>query len=462
MSYRILLADDDSALRRILDFKLTQAGYLVTAVEDGMLALATLRDADFDLLLTDMKMPRLNGIELLREAKHLNPHLQVILMTAFATVPQAVEAVKAGAFDYLTKPFEDEQLKLTIGRAIRIIQLEVENQALKQQLIERGEPKKMLGISQKFQEMSDLIERVAPTQATVLITGESGTGKEFVARTIHQKSLRNNHSFIAVNCAAIPRELIESELFGHVKGAFTGAVRDRKGKFELADGSTLFLDEISELGIDLQAKLLRVLQEHVFEPVGSEASTEVDVRLLAASNVNLREYVRKGQFREDLYYRLNVIPIHVPPLRERIDDIELLVRYFVSSNAFGVDIGVDSVLMETLKSFHWPGNIRELQNLMERLVILRRSNLLTTDDLPPEFVAQLAAQKTDMMPDVAENVVSFYESEKKMILEALSRFGWNRTRAAKYLRIPRHVLIYKMKKFGLQENSSTMAIRNDN
>lgn len=462
MSYRILLADDDSALRRILDFKLTQAGYLVTAVEDGVLALATLRDADFDLLLTDMKMPRLNGIELLREAKRLKPHLQVILMTAFATVPQAVEAVKAGAFDYLTKPFEDDQLVLTIERALRFVQLESENQTLKQQLSERGEPKKMLGISPKFLEMNDLIERVAPTNATVLITGESGTGKEFVARTIHQKSLRSSHSFIAVNCAAIPRELIESELFGHVKGAFTGAVRDRKGKFELADGSTLFLDEISELGIDLQAKLLRVLQEHVFEPVGSEASTEVDVRLLAASNVNLREYVRKGQFREDLYYRLNVIPIHVAPLRERIDDIELLVRYFVSSNAFGVDIGVDSVLMETLKSFQWPGNIRELQNLMERLVILRKSNLLTTDDLPPEFVAQLAAQRSVPVQDLAENVVSFYDSERKMIIEALNRFGWNRTRAAKFLGIPRHILIYKIKKFGLQEGPSTMAIRDDN
>lgn len=450
MTRRILLADDDGALRRVLHFKLTQAGYAVTAVEDGVAALARLQESEYEVLITDIKMPRMTGLELLHESRQRRPRMKVILMTAFATVPQAVEAVKAGAFDYLTKPFEDDHLKITIERAMRFVELEVENVALKKRLGEQSVFKKMLGVSDRFREMCIIIDKVAPTDTSVLITGESGTGKELVARTIHEKSLRGGQDFVAVNCAAIPGELIESELFGHVKGAFSGAVRDRRGRFELAEGGTLFLDEVSELGLDLQAKLLRALQERIVEPVGSESSISIDVRLLAASNVDLVERVKSGRFREDLYYRLNVIPLRVPPLRERAEDIEILARHFVDSNAFGVDISIDPVLMELLKTFHWPGNVRELQNLIERLVVLRKSNHLSDKDLPSEFISQMSSVVESQSNLVADSEVSFYESEKKIILEALNRFGWNRTRAARYLQIPRHILIYKLKKFGLQ------------
>ncbi len=448
MGMRILLADDDAALRKVIQFKLKQRGYEVTATADGEEALSVLRHGRFDLILTDMRMPKLSGLELLKQARKIQPDIEVILMTAYAAVSQAVEAVKLGAFDYLTKPFDDDQLFMTIEKAVKFKRLENENKLLKEQLSLVGPAKPMVGVSPSFKQLLVLIEKVAPTDATILITGESGTGKELVARTLHRQSNRSEREFVAVNCAAIPRELLEAELFGHVKGAFTGAVKEKKGKFELADGGTLFLDEISELNIELQAKLLRAIQERVIEPVGSEQRIEIDVRLLAATNVNLRERVASGGFREDLFYRLNVIPLLVPPLRERREDIGPLVKTFLERFAPGIAINVPANLMKLLKEHSWPGNIRELENLMERMTILRKSDELTIDDLPADFGINEKKAFSFRSNGPAEHV-SFYENEKQLITGALEKFAWNRTRAAAYLRVPRHILIYRMKKFGI-------------
>jgi two-component system NtrC family response regulator len=452
---RILLADDDAALRKVVQFKLKQRGYQVTATADGDEALAALSEGRYELLLSDMRMPRLNGIELLKQARKIQPDIEVILMTAYAAVSQAVEAVKLGAFDYLTKPFDDDQLFVTIEKAVKYKKLETENKLLKEQLTSFGRSRQqMVGVSTAFKQLLELINKVAPTDATILITGESGTGKELVARTIHRQSTRAGHEFIAVNCAAIPRELLESELFGHVRGAFTGAVKDKIGKFEQADGGTLLLDEISELGIELQAKLLRAIQERVIEPVGSERRTEIDIRMLAATNVNLHERVAAGKFREDLFYRLNVIPIQVPPLRERGEDIPLLIRTFLEKFAPGTPISVAGSLMKMLRQHAWPGNIRELENLIERMTILRESDELTSDDLPADF----SKTSTPVMPQtdiVAEDEhVTFYEAEKRLIVGALDKFGWNRTKAAAYLNVPRHIMIYRMKKFGIHHDET--------
>lgn len=451
---RILLADDDAALRRVLQFKLERRGFEVTAVEDGEQALNALRTRQFELLLTDMKMPKLSGLQLLERSKKLQPDLEVILITAYATVPQAVEAVKLGAFDYLTKPFDDELLFVTIDKAVRFKRLQSENKQLKEQLRDSSS-RQLTGISAPYRELLNLIDKIAPSDATVLITGESGTGKELVARTIHRKSLRSDGEFIAVNCAAIPRELLESELFGHVKGSFTGAVRDKRGRFELARGGTLLLDEIGDLPFDLQAKLLRALQERVIEPVGAEQPIETDVRLLAATNVNLKDRVATGAFREDLFYRLSVIPLRVSSLRERVDDIEVLARTFVDKFARGHAMVIDPVLLETLKNHSWPGNVRELENLIERLVVLRKSDVLTVDDLPSEFYTTERLSVPDVNDIASEG--SFFAAEKKLIVDALNRFGWNRTQAAKFLKIPRHILIYRMKKFGLSDTHHATA-----
>jgi two-component system NtrC family response regulator len=451
MRVKILLADDDAALRRVIQFKLKQMGYDVTVAADGEEALAILKNNRFDLLLTDMRMPKLNGIELLERAKQVQPELEVILITAYATISQAVQAVKLGAFDYLTKPFEDEQLYVAIDKALRFRKLEDENKQLKGKLAGKEYLKRIVGVSRPFKELMETVEKIAPTDATVLLSGESGTGKEVIARTIHYKSLRSDRDFIAVNCAAIPKELIESELFGHVKGAFTGAVRDKKGKFELADGGTLFLDEISELGIELQAKLLRVIQEREIEPVGSEKKTAIDVRIIAATNINLKERVSTGKFREDLYYRLNVIPLHVPSLRERREDIPVLVKEFLHKFGRGQKIEIDAELMEALENYDWPGNIRELENLIERMVILRKKDKLTLADLPDDFATERAVGPAETTPVALDNL-TFHEAEKKLIVDALNKSSWNKSKAAKRLNIPRHVLIYRMKKYGIFYN----------
>lgn len=452
MAASILLADDDAALRRVVQFKLKQRGFDTTAVEDGRQALSVLKKSRYDLLLSDMRMPGINGLELLEQARKIQPDLEVILITAYAEISQAVTAVKLGAFDYLTKPFEDEQLFVAIEKALKFKKLEDENKFLKEQLRSKDFVSQIVGISRPFRELMQVIDKIAPTDATVLITGESGTGKELVAKAIHYKSLRSGNSFVAVNCAAIPRDLLESELFGHVRGAFTGAVKDKKGKFQLAAGGTLLLDEISELNIELQAKLLRAIQERVIEPVGSEKKIEIDVRLIAATNLNLKERVRDGGFREDLFYRLNVIPIHVPALRERRADIPILTKEFLQKFGHGQKIKIDPGLSAVLKNYHWPGNIRELENLIERMVILRKSDLLTPDDLPDDFENPEQPSGDEVEGDEPERL-TFHQAEKKLIVDALDKFAWNKSRAAKYLSVPRHVLIYRMKKYDISQSN---------
>ena len=448
MAIKILIADDDPSLRRVIQFKLKQKGFDVTAVEDGLLAYETLKSARFDLLLSDMKMPGLDGIELLEKSKEIQSDLEIILITAHATIGEAVEAVKLGAFDYLTKPFEDGQLFAAIEKALKFKKLEDENKSLREQLDGKRFLKNVVGISKPFKDVLALIDKVAPTEATVLLTGESGTGKEVMARAIHLRSQRADKPFVPVNCAAIPRELLESELFGHVKGAFTGAIKDRKGKFELANGGTLLLDEISELSIELQAKLLRVIQERIVEPVGAEITREIDIRLIAASNIDLKMRVAQGKFREDLYYRLNIIPIEIPALRDRVDDIPVLIREFLNRFSPDQKIDLDERLLTMLAGYTWPGNIRELENLIERLVILRKSNLLTPADLPPEF-GKPRHSIPELKPQGFDGNLTFHEAQKKIIIEALDKHAWNRSRAARHLDIPRHVLIYRMKKYGL-------------
>ncbi len=449
---KVLLADDDKSLRRVLQFKLEKQGYAVTAVADGAEALEQIRADRWDLLLSDIKMPRVDGIELLEQARALQPDLKIILITAHATVSQAVKAVKLGAFDYITKPFDDDQLFVTVEKALAFKRLESENRQLREQLRQQDRTPEPIGISPAFQEMMRLVDRIAPTDATVLLTGASGTGKELVARTIHFRSQRREATFVAVNCAAIPRELIESELFGHVKGAFTGAVRDKKGKFELADGGTILLDEVGELAIDLQAKLLRVLQEQMVEPVGSEEHREINVRIIAATNVDLARRVAEQRFREDLYYRLNVIPVRVPGLKERPDDIAVLAKQFLRDHAPDADISLSPELLARLTDHDWPGNVRELENLVERMVILRQSDRLTASDLPDDFAARGNGESDTAAAALPEHE-TYHEAERRLVLQALEKCDWNRSKAARYLSIPRHVLIYRMKKYDIVQPS---------
>ncbi|MCK5124638.1 MAG: sigma-54-dependent Fis family transcriptional regulator [candidate division Zixibacteria bacterium] len=451
---KILLADDDRSLRRVLQFKLEQNGYQVTAVKDGASALDALRTNKFDLLLSDIKMPGMDGLELLERAKSQQPGLKVILITAYAAVNQAVQAVKLGAFDYITKPFEDEELLMTIEKALEFKKLESENIKLRKKLQQESKAPKLIGVSQAFKKMLSIIDKIAETDATVLITGESGTGKELVAKTLHYKSGRSTADFIAINCAAIPKDLLESELFGHIRGSFTGAVKDKNGKFELANGGTLFLDEVGEMAGDLQAKLLRALQERVIEPIGAERPVEVDLRIIAATNANLQERVLDGSFREDLFYRLNVIPVRIPSLLERKEDIPLLVQEFIRKSSPKIEIIVSPKLMDKLLKYSWPGNVRELENLVERMIVLRRGKTLTPKDLPEDFGTFDPRRDMAVQKDVPEHV-TFREAEVSLVRDALERCGWNRTKAAKYLNVPRHVLIYRMKKHSIEEPESS-------
>jgi DNA-binding NtrC family response regulator len=451
VAFRILVADDDESLRRVIEFRLRQEGHEVKTVPDGARALELLKSERFDLLLSDMKMPGLDGLELLTLALELDREIKVILITAYATVQQAVEAVKLGAFDYITKPFEQEELSLTIQKALQFKRLETENLELRSRLDGVDYFKGIIGASAAIKEVLNLVSKVAPTDATVLVTGESGTGKELIARAIHKKSSRSTSEFVPVNCAAIPKELVESELFGHVKGAFSGAIRDKKGKFQIADGGTVFLDEIGELGLGLQAKILRALQERVIEPVGSEKPVPVDVRIVAATNTDLKRKVAEGTFREDLFYRLNVIPISIPPLRERKEDIPLFLRHFVEKFAPEQNIGFSPELVERLTSYHWPGNVRELENLVERMIVMRRSPLLDENDLPDDFGSSMLRKDSSE----AQEPTSLHEAEKELILRALERSRWNKSEAARILKVPRHVLLYRMKTYGIAKRSET-------
>ncbi len=445
MASRILIIDDDESLRKVIGYMLEEAGYDVERAASAEEGLRKVTERRPDLVLSDIKMPKRDGIELLSDIKRADPTIPVVMLTAFASVETAVEAMKRGASDYLTKPIARDDLTVTVAKALKLQRLEEENASLRSNLSERFRFENIIGLSPSMTAMFDILKKIAPTDATVLVTGESGTGKELIAKAIHYHSPRHEHRLVAINCAAIPSDLLESELFGHVRGAFTGAIRNKVGKFEQAHGGTLFLDEIGSMPVHLQAKLLRALQEREIERVGDERTIEVDVRVIAATNRSLPALVAAGEFREDLFYRLNVVPVTVPPLRERRGDIPLLVQYFVDRFAGEARVTVTRAAMEALARHRWPGNVRELENFCERAVLMR-----THDTIDEESVtAQLST-----LSHGAPGGPSLRDIERAAVVDALRASGWNRSRAARRLGVPRHILLYRIKKFGIVEEAS--------
>jgi two-component system NtrC family response regulator len=450
MKPTILIIDDDTSLRRVLEYNLQEAGYSVGTAASGEEGLQLFDEVSPALVITDMKMPGMDGMHVLKAIKERAPETLVIMITAFGTVDIAVEAMKAGAYDYITKPFNRDELRLTVAKALQFSGLTVENRKLRGELADRRDFRTAIGASQQMEKVFGIIRKVADTEASVLITGESGTGKELVARSLHSQSGRKNGPFVAINCAAIPRDLLESELFGHVKGAFTGAVKDKTGKFALADGGTIFLDEVGELPLELQPKLLRALQERTIETVGGTKELKLDVRVVAATNLDIEKAITEGIFREDLYYRLAVIPIHLPPLRQRRDDIPLLLRHFCAKHGAG-DVTFDKQSLSILTGYAWPGNVRELENLVERLLIMRNGDTIITDDLPDKVrnstIAPGTATRSGNVINLPDEGYSLEQLEREVVVQALERNGWNQTAAARFLRIPRHTLIYRMEKY---------------
>ena len=439
----------------MLEGILGRAGFEVTAAADGPSALERLEAEPFELLLTDQRMPGIDGLELLERVRKLQPKLPVVLMTAHGTVSTAVEAMKRGAADYLTKPFDRDELLLVVDKAIRQRRLEDEVVSLRGVLKDRYRLDNIIGAAPAMQEVFSLIERVSYTDAPVLITGESGTGKELVARAIHERSSRSAGPFVALNCAAVPENLLESEFFGHEKGAFTGAVRTHAGRFEQASGGTLLLDEVGAMRVDLQAKLLRAIQEREVQRLGSTTTRKVDVRILAAAGEDLEQAIRERTFREDLYYRLNVVPIRLPALRERVEDIPLLVQHFIDAAASKLGREPSTVapeVMERLQLYAWPGNVRELENCIERMLVLSRGSRLTVEDLPPTVRQEPGDSNvgTDGFELPAAGV-RLPELERHLILQALKRSRGSLGPASRLLGISYKTLQYRIRKHGLRE-----------
>ena len=445
MKGHILLIEDDETFRSFLQTILEDDGHEVQAAEDGLKALSLLRRADFDLVISDLKLPGKSGLELFRETREDPSPPQFIFLTAFGRVNEAVAAMKEGAVDFLTKPLGDpDTLLALVARTIEAQGRARDYLSLKESEAAGLPPEELIFAGQSIKKVQKLMHDVANTTANVLIYGESGTGKELVARTIHLLSPRSKACFVPLNCAAVPEHLLESELFGHEKGAFTGAVQARQGKFELARGGTIFLDEIGEMPLALQAKLLRVLQERVFERVGGSQEIKADVRIIAATNRNLQEEVRERRFREDLFYRLNVFPLQLPPLRERIDALNLLADYFFNrfSRQIGKKLkGIQPDALAAMKVHHWPGNIRELQNVMERAVILAQ-DFVRCGHLPEEILCASSPDSREMMKS----------AEREMIIKALNKHGGSRRLTAAELGVSRRTLQYKLKKFGLVDD----------
>lgn len=444
----VLLVDDDANFQKVLAFNLSALGAEVITASNGREGLERFAENSFDLVLTDVKMPEMDGLAFLKNIRGLNSEIPVIMITAHGDVEIAVEAMIAGANDFITKPFEREALQERIARALRIKRLEQENRALREQLTDRYSFENIIGSSPAMRQLFDLMGRVAQRDTTVLIVGESGVGKELVAKALHHTGPRAPKPFVPVNCAAIAPTLLESELFGHVKGAFTGADSAREGRFQAASGGTLFLDEIGDMPVELQSKMLRVLQERSVEPVGSDKSYPTDVRIIAGTNQNLERRVQEKEFREDLYYRLNVVQLHVPPLRDRLEDVPLLVKHFL--DRFGEPkLKVQADAMQKLALHHWPGNVRELENAIERSLALRKQeDCITVDDITLSSLPGLDSQEA--MLQMPEEGLSLDEVEKTLIERSLRRTGNNQTRAAKILGVTRQQLIYRIQKHGIQ------------
>lgn len=446
---KILLIEDEDLSRDSLTRLLKMTGYAVKGAASGKMALTHLSHEQFDIIITDLFLPDINGIDILKQAKELSPHTEVILITGHASAETAVRAMKEGAFDYITKPLNFDELSIIISKAMEKRQLLSENSYLRQQLHNKYTFDNIIGSSPPMQKLFDRMKRIATTDSTVLVLGESGTGKELVARAIHFSSTRKNKPFVPVNCAAIPENLLESELFGHVKGAFTGAIRDKVGKFEAANQGTIFLDEIGTMPMHLQTKLLRVLQEQEVERVGSTKTVPLDVRVISATNLNLEEEVRKGTFREDLYYRLNVIPVHLPPLRERSADILPLVKHFLERNCVEMKrapMSITNEAMQYLENYPWPGNVRELENMVERIVALTDGTRITANDIPSSVRNHALTKVTEQGVDLVRTV---NELERKMICEALVLAHGVKAKAAAMLNLNRTTLVEKMRRLGI-------------
>ena len=442
---RILIVDDEKNYLVVLQALLADNGYEMLTAQNGPQALALAAEEEPDLVITDMRMPQMSGLDLIQRLKARFNEMPIIVMTAYGTVENAVEAMKSGATDYITKPFENTELLLTVQKALKMRRLLFQNRLLKEELKGYGE---IIGDSKAMRQVYGLIDKVAATRATVLLTGESGTGKELIARAIHARSPRAEEPFVAVNCMALTETLLESELFGHEKGSFTGATSRRKGRFEMAHGGTLFLDEVGEMSPSLQVKLLRVLQERTFERVGGNQPLSVDVRIVAATNRDLTQAVEAGEFREDLFYRLNVVRIDVPPLSQRREDLPVLVAHFVKK--YAAEVGrpapqVDKQAMELIYSHSWPGNVRELENAIERAVILA-GDIITPGDLPLEIRPDQAAAATELPRDLSLND-ALEDLERRMIVRALNEAGGVASHAAEALGLTKSNLAYKLKKY---------------
>jgi DNA-binding NtrC family response regulator len=451
-SASILVIDDVLAVRQSLQEILGAEGYEVETAPDGESGLQRVKDQPFDLVLTDLALPGLGGMDILKYLVRHQPECSCIIITGYGTIQNSVAAMRLGAYDYLCKPVDPQELRLVVARALEHRRLRRENLQLKKQLHKRYGFANIVGNSEAIIQVFELIKKVADTDSTVLILGESGTGKELINRAIHYNSLRRDGPLIPVNCAAIPEELLESELFGHERGAFTHAIRTRIGRFEQANGGTIFLDEIADMSPSLQVKILRVLQDRSFERIGGLKTIKVDIRVIAATNQDLEDMVRRGRFREDLYYRLNVIPIRVPPLRERVADIPLLVQHFLhefSRKKKKPSKRLHPQAMDLLLHYPWPGNIRELENLMERLVILSEGEEIQASELPERFRSKSASPsaKPQEIPDHGIHLTAaVQEFERNLILRALDKSNWVKSRAAQLLNLNRTTLLEKMKK----------------
>ncbi len=453
-SAHLLLIDDEKNYLLVLEALLLDAGYTVTALNDPETALAFLDESEVDVIITDMKMPKLSGKDVLTHAKRDYPHIPVLIMTAFGSIESAVDVMKIGAFDYITKPFSNDELLLSVQNATELAKVHRRYRLLHENLEERYGLHQIIGKSKGIRNVLLLVDRAAPTKSNVLISGESGTGKELVARAIHFASPRKNAPFISVNCMALNPGVLESELFGHEKGSFTGAVAMRRGRFELANGGTLFLDEIGELSHDMQVKLLRVLQERKFERVGGSEEVEVDIRVVTATNKDLQQEVEKGNFREDLYYRLNVVHIQLPPLRERREDIPLLIAHFMDKIRAENNLSRKTISPEALEFFsgyEWPGNIRQLENVVERCMVMASGEVIDVADLPPEVKDDETQLKNalDLLPVELNLADTLDKLEAALIRRALARADFVQVKAAELLGISKSLLQYKLRKYGI-------------
>lgn len=451
--YSILIIDDEPAQREILKGFLEKKGFRTLTASSGSEGLAIIEKEQIDIILSDYKMPDKTGIEVLEEVKKINPEITFVLITAYGTIENAVKAMRLGAYDYLSKPVDLDELELLLEKIIEHKNLKSEVSLLKQQLQKKFKIDSFISSSPKMQEVLSLAARAAESKATLLITGESGTGKEVLAKSIHYISPRKDKPFVAVNVPALPETLLESELFGHEKGAFTGADKTRIGRFETADRGTIFLDEIGDIPMNIQVKLLRVLQEHKIERLGSNESIEIDVRVIAATHQNLEQKILNGTFREDLFYRLNVISIHIPPLRERKEDIMPLIEYFIKkyseeNEKAGIEISKEAI--DLLMKYNYPGNVRELENIIERAVVLSRQNIITVNDLPPNVKG--FKTETDPIFDDSRTLNEQVEAlEKKLIFDALTKANGNQSLAGRMLGITERNLRYKMQKYGIKK-----------